>query len=114
MEKIIAFCGIVCSDCPGYIATQAGDQSALEQLAAKAREDFHQPNITAQSVACDGCLAGDRKCGYCAECDIRACGMARGVVNCAHCTDYACDKLARFFEMVPASRTTLDEIRQAL
>jgi len=27
MDKIIAYCGLVCSDCPAYIATQAGDRA---------------------------------------------------------------------------------------
>jgi hypothetical protein len=34
-----------------------------------------------------------------------------GVVNCAHCADYACDKLEQFFGFVPPARTVLDEIR---
>ena len=28
---------------------------------------------------------------------IRACALERGVVNCAHCADYACDKLRAFW-----------------
>jgi len=36
------------------------------------------------------------------------------VVNCAHCDDYACDKLEAFFGMAPNARTTLDGIRAGL
>ena len=25
MDRIVAYCGLVCSDCPAYIATQAND-----------------------------------------------------------------------------------------
>jgi len=50
--------------------------------------------------------------GY--ECDIRACGMERGVVNCAYCDDYGCEKIERFFGFVPDARATLDAIRQDL
>ncbi len=115
MDKIIAYCGLVCSDCEAYVATQAGDQAALEQVAAKWREEYNAPGITVASVLCDGCLTGERKCGHCAECDIRACGVERGVVNCGHCPDYAsCEKLERFFAMVPPARAVLDEVRQAL
>lgn len=116
MDILIAFCGLVCTDCEGYKATQAGDQAWLERLAEKARLEYGAANATAQSVMCDGCLStSERKCGYCAECQIRACGQARGLANCGHCADYAsCDKIAGFFQMVPAARATLDGVRAAL
>lgn len=115
MDRIIAYCGLVCSDCAAYVATQAGDQAALERVAAKWREEYNAPDITVESVICDGCLTGPRKCSHCAECDIRACGIGRVVVNCGHCADYvSCDKLERFFGFVPAARTVLEGIRQSL
>ncbi len=39
MDTIIAYCGLVCSDCPAYIATQAGDDDALERVAAQWRAE---------------------------------------------------------------------------
>ena len=115
MDKIVAYCGLVCTDCPAYIATQADDRPALEQVAARWREEYHAPDITVESVICDGCLSSDgRHCSHCFECEVRACGLARGVINCAHCADYACDKLDGFFGFVPDARVTLDEIRVSL
>ena len=29
MDKMIAYCGLVCTDCEAYIATQANDLAAL-------------------------------------------------------------------------------------
>ncbi|GAB4533122.1 MAG: hypothetical protein Kow0063_14610 [Anaerolineae bacterium] len=83
-------------------------------MAAQWREEYNAPGITVESVMCDGCLSGPRKCSHCAECDIRACGLERGVANCGHCTDYACEKIERFFGFVPDARTVLDEIRRSL
>ena len=119
MNKIIAYCGLVCTDCPAYIATQADDRAALEQMAARAREQFNNPNLTVESAMCDGCLGSDgRKCGYCFVCQVRACGMERTVVHCAYCADYArhggCEKLEGFFGFVPDAKATLDGIRQGL
>ena len=111
-NTIIAYCGLTCSSCPAYTATQTNDQRALEQVAAQWREEYHAPNITIESVMCDGCLTGSHKCSHCAECEIRSCGVARGVTNCAHCADYqTCDKIQGFFAMVPDARITLDAIR---
>ena len=115
MSRLIAICGLICSDCPAYLATQAGDQAAIEKVAAQWRQEYNAPNITAASVYCDGCVTEGRKCGHCAECQIRACGLAHGVANCALCADYAsCAKIAGFFQMVPAARATLDSVRAAL
>ena len=115
MDKIIAYCGLVCSDCDAYAATQANDREALERVAARWREEYNAPNVTVESVICDGCLGIDgQHCSHCAECDIRACGMERAVTNCADCVDYACEKLEGFFGSVPDARTVLDEVRRSL
>jgi len=115
MDKIVAYCGLVCSNCPAYIATQTDDRAALERVAAQWREEFNAPDMTVESIICDGCLTDEgRKCSHCFECQIRACGMERGVVNCAYCDDYGCDKLEGFFGFVPDARATLDAIRQGL
>jgi hypothetical protein len=114
MDKMIAFCGLVCTTCPAFVATQADDRAALERVAAQWREEFDAPNITAKSVICDGCVAGGRKCSHCFECEMRACGLERNVLNCAHCDDYACEKLEEFLGFVPEARSVLDGIRAGL
>ena len=119
MDRMIAYCGLVCTDCAAYIAIQANDLAALERMAARAQEQFNNPDITIESAMCDGCLSDSKRlCSYCFECQVRACGIERGVVNCAHCDDYArhggCDKLEGFFDMAPQARVTLDGIRAGL
>jgi hypothetical protein len=114
MERIVAYCGLVCTDCEAYLATQANDLAALEEMVARAREQLNAPHLTIESATCDGCLTDDgRKCGYCFECEIRACGVARGVANCGYCPDYACEKLTGFFSRAPHARTVLDGLRGA-
>ena len=115
MDKIIAYCGLTCTECDAYLATQANDQAALERVAARWREEYNAPNVTVEYVICDGCLTGDgRLGGHCLECEIRACGVARGVANCAYCDDYGCAKLEGFLGFVPTVRTTLEAIRQSI
>ena len=115
MNKIIAYCGLVCTECEAYIATQANDQAALERVAARWREEYHVPDVTVEAVICDGCLGvGGRHCSHCAECEIRICGMERGVVNCAYCDDYGCERLERFWGFAPNLRALLDDIRAGL
>ena len=118
MAKMIAYCGLICSDCPAFLATKAfdkGDMDTVQQMVEKARASFGGPDVTVESLMCDGCLAdSDRLCPYCAECAVRACAVERGMVNCAHCADYGCEKLEKFFEMAPSARYNLEKIRASL
>jgi hypothetical protein len=111
MDKIIGYCGLVCSGCPAYVATQADDRAALERVVAQWRQEFNAPDMTVESIICDGCLTDQgRKCGHCSQCEIRACAMGRGLANCAHCDEYACERLQGFFGFAPDARVTLDGI----
>lgn len=114
MDGMIAYCGLICTDCPAYLATQADDREALERVAAQWREQFNEPRITADAVICDGCLDEGRKAGYCSTCEIRACAAGHGVINCGHCDDYACEKLEGFFAHAPEAHTLLDQLRASL
>ena len=113
--KMIAYCGLVCTDCEAYQATQAKDQAALERVSAHWRELFNTTAITAATVLCDGCLSTDGwKCSHCAECNIRACAIQHGVANCAHCSDFVCAQLESFLNYAPEARTVLNQVKAAL
>lgn len=116
MDRMVAYCGLVCSDCRAYIATQSKDPAALERVAAQWREQFNWTNITADMILCDGCSDTDRerRSHYCDLCEIHACALERGVANCAYCADYACDKLEGFFAQAVSARAVLDDIRATL
>jgi len=91
------------------------DQTALEHVAAQWEVEYNRENVTIQDITCDGCLdAEGRKGVHCSECEIRACGQERGVINCAHCRDYSCDKLERLFGFAPDLRDGLEQIRACL
>lgn len=112
-KGMIAYCGLVCTDCPAYLATQAGDQEKA-QATAELWSKQYDATIVVDDVWCDGCIVGGKKCSHCSECEIRACGQDRAVENCAHCEEYPCDRLVGFFKMVPEAQTTLERIRTAL
>jgi hypothetical protein len=114
MEKMIAYCGIVCTECEAFKATQLGDPAALEKVAASWREQF-DPSITAASIACDGCLATtDTLCSYCSVCPLRICALDRGEKNCAYCVDFeGCEKLESYYNQAPHMRQILNDIRAA-
>jgi hypothetical protein len=115
METMTAYCGIDCSKCEGYSATQSGNREAIEQIAEKWRKQYNSENITAESVMCDGCTTDGRKSGYCnSMCKIRQCAMGKAVQNCAYCSEYdSCNELKTFFAYPGTSeaKAALDNIR---
>ena len=114
MEKKISYCGIICSECPAYIATQNNDDKARKEIAEKWSKEFNS-NLKHEDVNCDGCLlVNGRKLNYCNTCDIRKCGVERELKNCAYCDDYTCDKLNKFHENNQQLRQNLDDIRKNL
>jgi hypothetical protein len=108
MEKMIAYCGLVCTDCPAYQATRTNDEKKARETAELWSKEYGI-NVAVDDVWCDGCLAAGKKCAHCAECEIRACGMDRGVRNCGHCDDFSCEKTEKFFSMAPFARDVLEK-----
>lgn len=113
MTKIIGFCGLTCSECPAYKATQKDDDNERKKVAEMWSKEY-DTNLKPEDINCDGCLNGERVFNYCNTCEIRKCGKEKDVVNCAYCGDYACKKLNKFFKMAPDAKTTLDEIKKDL
>jgi hypothetical protein len=115
MDRMTAYCGLDCSKCEGYIATQSNDRKAIESVAEKWRKQYNSENITAESVMCDGCTKGGRMSGYCSSmCKIRQCAVKKAVVNCAYCTDYeSCQELKTFhsYPGTAEAKAILDGIR---
>lgn len=61
---------------------------------------------------CDGCRAeGGRLFFGSQSCAIRKCARQKGLATCAQCAEYACEKLAAFFDSDPEAKTRLDEER---
>jgi len=114
MEKIIAFCGEVCTDCPAFIATKNNDNDKRRETAELWSKKYNH-DFKLEDINCDGCLSRTgRVIGYSNICEIRKCGREKGVENCAYCGEYICETLAKFFDIVPANKATLDKIRQGL
>lgn len=111
MQEIVAYCGLVCSECPTYKATQTNDNKARAKIAEEWSREY-QHTFKAEDINCNGCLAvGNVQFSYCKVCEIRKCGSDRKVLNCAYCVEYPCDKLNNFHARVVEAKAKLDAIR---
>lgn len=114
MKKQIAYCGLVCTDCGAYIATQKDDNKMRQEIAAEWAAKYNHP-FKPEDINCDGCLPLTVKSiGHLNVCPVRKCGQEKGVTNCAYCDDYICEKLNGYFEMAPMMKSNLEEIRKGI
>ena len=114
MEKMIAFCGLTCTECPAFIATQKNDDKERKRVAEMWSKEF-KVDMKPEDINCEGCLVDSENLfGHCKICEIRKCGKEKKVKNCAYCDDYACDKLTEIFKAAPEAKATLDGIRANL
>ena len=109
-DQIIAYCGLNCSDCQAYIATQENDTEKLEALAL----EWYQVEDNSTFCLCDGCNTEGRKNAHCSDCAVRACAISHEVTNCAHCPEYGCAPLIGFFQQIPIAKENLGRIRASL
>jgi hypothetical protein len=113
MSEIIAYCGLNCSDCNAFKATQTNDFERKKEMAKRWSAE-HNIKFQPEDINCNGCMS-DTISGWCREiCKIRPCAEERKVKTCAHCQDYPCAKLKDFLSNEPAATKTLEEIRERL
>ena len=119
IEEIISYCGLICQSCPIYLATREDDDEKKHKMRVDIAQQIHErygQECKAEDVIdCDGCKPDTgRLFSGCKTCHIRRCAIEKGLENCAHCGEYACDRLKEFFVKDPEAKTRLDFIRSSL
>jgi hypothetical protein len=112
MPEIVAYCGLVCTECPTYQATKKNDNKARAKIAEEWSKEYKHV-FKPEDINCSGCLTtGDVHIGYCNVCEIRRCGSSKRVLNCGYCAEYPCDKLSGLHTRAPKAKSKLDAIRR--
>ena len=107
MEKLIAYCGLECSECGAYIAYKNNDQALREKTAAEWSK-MHGFNFTPEMINCSSCQGDGVHIGYCSECEIRKCASEKNVINCGACSDFeTCKTINDFFKLAPLAAKNL-------
>ena len=118
MNEMIAYCGLTCHSCPILLATREKNEEKRNkmrtEIARICKEQYGMEYKPEDITDCDGCKTeGGRLFSGCKKCDIRKCARQKNVENCAHCSEYACETLEKFFTMDPDAKARLDVIRSA-
>ena len=112
--EMIAYCGLDCSVCKAFRATQTNDVEWKKQI-AKHWSDQSEIRFRPEDVDCHGCKS-DVISGFCRRlCKIKPCAEEKRVKTCAHCDDYPCGKLKDFLsDEDPVAARNLYKIRKTL
>jgi hypothetical protein len=119
MNEMAAYCGLTCQGCPIYWATREDDPEKKRKMrvaiAQLGKEHYGVDMRPEEITDCDGCRSeDDRLYPGCKKCEIRTCAKQRKVETCAHCPDYACEKLQKAFVSEPSSKIKLEVIRSVV
>ena len=111
MDKMIAYCGLDCSKCEAYIATQ-NDDDELRRKVAKKWSELNNVEITPEMINCDGCRIDGKKTPFCESmCPIRMCILGKGHETCGHCSEIEdCSKLKM---IISTNKEALERLRQS-
>jgi len=112
MQKTIACCGLICSECPAYIATQKDNYEEIKKVAELWSNKLM--SFKPEDVYCDGCKSNEKNFIWCSECPTRKCCNDQELENCAYCNEYFCDNLKQTFDNDPSAMERLDKIRKNL
>ena len=108
MGKMIAVCGLDCSQCGAYLATKNNDDQKRAEVAAEWSREY-RADVKLEEINCDGCQTETGVLfKHCRQCEIRRCARSKRLANCAYCKSYPCPLLERF----PFGKRRLDEIRE--
>lgn len=111
MSGMIAYCGLVCSSCPQFLATKIDNDVAREKTAAFLAKKFGL-NLKPEDINCDGCLAvGGRLLDFCMTCEIKKCCSKKGLENCTVCNEQPCKELVKLHEFSPGAKAAFDSLK---
>ncbi|NNG01959.1 MAG: DUF3795 domain-containing protein [Desulfobacteraceae bacterium] len=106
----IAYCGLDCHQCGAFIANRDNDDRVRAETAADWSKLF-KVTIDPKDVNCTGCKSTDILFNHCRVCEIRKCGMAKGIENCAFCDEFPCATVEGVLKAAPEARENLENCR---
>ena len=99
MSELISYCGLICQNCPIFLATRETNkvkkESMIRDIINMCREHYGIEYKYEDINDCDGC-------------------KSENVDNCAYCDEYTCEKLSEIFKTDPKAKTRLDTIRHKI
>lgn len=108
---MLGCCGLDCSQCGAYIATQEDDWNKRVEVAKEWSEKY-KADFTPEQIVCNGCTSDGPWFTHAEHgCEIRKCCIEKSVPTCLECDEYACEQLQGFFLMVPDAKKNFESLQ---
>ena len=109
VNPMMSACGVMCSDCPAYLAVSRG--LAYQQRVVEAWHRIYDLDEPTANISCGGCLGPDEDVFHtCLRCTARRCCLSSGYASCAECSKKECEDLERaqsVWDVVPQIGSSL-------
>jgi len=106
---MISACGVLCSECPAFIAR--AESAEYKRTLADAWQRIYGLSVDPQTLHCGGCLGPDDQLFYMScQCKARRCCVDHTFATCAQCSREFCPELSEaqsLWDDVPALAMTL-------
>ncbi len=106
---MMSACGVLCSQCPAYIARAKGRR--YQERTAAAWRSIYQLDEKPENISCGGCLGTDDQLFHTSrKCAARRCCLSNRFSSCADCPKETCADLETaqaVWDGVPALAGTL-------
>lgn len=94
MTTMMSACGVLCSDCPAYLASAKG--VVHQKRTADAWLRIYGLNEPIENITCGGCLGPDDQLFHTSRtCKARQCCRSKGFATCAECAVEQCPDLEK-------------------
>ena len=112
MDKIIAFCGISCDQCPAFQATQKNDDDERKKIAEMWSKQYNA-DLKPQDINCKGCISKTEPFfSHCHVCEIRKCGQEMKLENCATVMIMLARSLTNYWRWCPMQKLHLRRLEK--
>lgn len=91
MDEILTRCGYRCDLCLAYRPNVEAHPSN-QQVLSDGWHQYFGLCIPPEDIICDGCMSENPQL-IDKACPVRPCVIERELPNCAHCSEYVCEKL---------------------
>ncbi len=95
-EGILTLCGYRCDLCQCYTKNIKSEND--KERVIKGFNRIFEYDLKHEDVECVGCKNEGKH--VTPNCPVRRCALERGVENCAHCSEFVCDKLERKMDVM--------------
>jgi hypothetical protein len=94
-KALVATCGGYCGGCPFCYLAYINNDEKLKKVRELSKQ--FSMDIKPDDIGCLGCH-GSIRSRWCASCSIRQCTEEKGILTCAFCDEFPCEKLKEYYE----------------